>query len=187
MEFRVAEYKDYEAIAQLQARSWKANYRGMVSDDYLDDDVFNDKRLIWQTRLTNPPLNQHVVLAEENHVLVGMICVFGNHDFEKGTFIDSLHVNPAYQHRGIGSELLRMAALWQLHYFENTGIYLEVIEDNTQAIEFYKDIGGIVLDDKKIAKIPGNDNSEVIDTIIAWPSAETLLKALQAVLIQHSA
>lgn len=65
MELRLAEYKDYERIAQLHVDSWKRHYRGVLSDAYLDSEAIDDKLLIWQTRLTNPPFNQHIVLAEE--------------------------------------------------------------------------------------------------------------------------
>ena len=62
MEIRVAEYKDYERIAQLHADSWKIYYRGILADQYLDQDVLEDRSVIWQTRLINPPFNQHVLL-----------------------------------------------------------------------------------------------------------------------------
>lgn len=65
MELRLAEYKDYERIAQLHADSWKRHYRGILTNTYLDSEAIDDKLLIWQTRLTNPPFNQHIVLAEE--------------------------------------------------------------------------------------------------------------------------
>ncbi len=65
MDLRLAEYKDYERIAHLHADSWKRHYRGILSDNYLDKEAIDDKLLIWQTRLTNPPFNQHIVLAEE--------------------------------------------------------------------------------------------------------------------------
>lgn len=65
MELRLAEYKGYERIAQLHADSWKRHYRGILTNTYLDSEAIDDKLLIWQTRLTNPPFNQHIVLAEE--------------------------------------------------------------------------------------------------------------------------
>ncbi|MCV5276105.1 N-acetyltransferase, partial [Escherichia coli] len=81
MDLRLAEYKDYERIAQLHADSWKRHYRGILTNTYLDSEAIDDKLLIWQTRLTNPPFNQHIVLAEEGGLLLGFVCVFGNHDF----------------------------------------------------------------------------------------------------------
>ena len=142
MELRVAEYKDYERIARLHADSWKCDYRGVLSDAYLDDEASDDKRLIWQTRLTNPPFNQHIVLAEEGGLLLGFICVFGNHDFERGSFIEALHVDNSYRRRGIGKQLLLAAAEWHQQYFQSNGLYLEVVSQNTLAIEFYLHIGG---------------------------------------------
>lgn len=56
MEIKVAEYCDYERIAQLHAQSWRTHYQGILGKEYLDNDVLEDRLLIWQTRLINPPL-----------------------------------------------------------------------------------------------------------------------------------
>ncbi|QSA20557.1 N-acetyltransferase, partial [Vibrio furnissii] len=91
MEIKVAEYSDFERIAHLHALSWQINYANILDKDYLDNEALQDRLLIWQTRLTNPPFNQHILLIEDEGVLCGFICAFGNHDFEKGTIIESLH------------------------------------------------------------------------------------------------
>ncbi|NOH97509.1 GNAT family N-acetyltransferase [Vibrio sp. 99-70-13A1] len=142
MEIRVAEYKDYERIAQLHADSWKKYYRGILDDEYLDNDVLDDRSVIWQTRLINPPFNQHVLLIEEGGLLIGFLCAFGNHSFERGTFIDALHVDSNFHGRGAGKRLLAELTDWLQHYFNDSGLYLEVMSANTQAVEFYQSIGG---------------------------------------------
>gem|GEM_PF-1761728 len=51
MQFRAAEYGDYPAIACLHAKSWQGHYQGILSDDYLDHCVLEDKQVaegIWQ-------------------------------------------------------------------------------------------------------------------------------------------
>ena len=94
MEIRIAEYSDFERIAALHVRSWKTHYQGLLKQDYLDNEALPDRLVIWQTRLTNPPFNQHILLLEENEKLIGFICAFGNHDFERGSIIESLHIDP---------------------------------------------------------------------------------------------
>ncbi len=171
MDFRVAEYKDYERIAHLHAQNWKKHYRQMLTDDYLDNDVLNDKLLIWQIRLTNPPFNQHVVLIEEGGLLIGFVCLFGNHDFERGSFIDALHVDENYQGKGIGKLLLDQVADWNDRYFPDAGIYLEVNAENTAAVEFYQSVGGEELPERERQSPDGEKTTE---KIFFWKKASYL-------------
>jgi len=142
MELKVAEYSDYERIAALHAQSWKHFYQGILGKDYLDNEVTEERAAIWQTRLINPPFNQHVLLIEEGGLLCGFICAFGNHDFDKGTMIDALHIDRAYRGRGLGVKLLAEMAKWIEQYFPDNGVYVEVMKENKQAIEFYQHLGG---------------------------------------------
>lgn len=128
MEIKVAEYSDFERIAHLHALSWQINYADILDKDYLANEALQDRLLIWQTRLTNPPFNQHILLIEEGGVLCGFICAFGNHDFEKGTIIESLHIDPKHQGRGLGRLLVKEMATWIERYFPDNGVYLEVLE-----------------------------------------------------------
>lgn len=142
MEIKVAEYADYSRIAELHAQSWKYFYRGIFAQDYLNRDVFDDRALIWQTRLINPPFNQHVLIAEDKGKLCGFICAFGNHDFERGTIIDALHVDINHRGQGVGKALVTEMLQWIEQFFPDSGVYLEVIAGNDQAVEFYDHLGG---------------------------------------------
>ncbi len=180
MEFKTAEYVDYERVAYLHADSLKRHYSKILSRRYLQNDVQTEKLALWQTRLTNPPFGQHVILAEEGGLLLGFACVFGNHDFELGTFIDSLHVDGDFQRRGIGKKLLQEVANWQQHYFPERGLYLEVNVSNRDSIEFYQSIGGTLTECRKRH---ASDGTEMIEQVITWPSAEKLSAGLLAAVI----
>ncbi|MEF1291792.1 GNAT family N-acetyltransferase [Vibrio sp. M260118] len=142
MELKAAEYSDYERISALHAQSWKHFYKGILGKDFLENEVDEERAAIWQTRLINPPFNQHVLLIEEGGLLCGFVCAFGNHDFEKGTMIDALHIDRAYRGRGLGVKLLAEMAKWIAQYFPDNGVYVEVMKENKQAIEFYQHLGG---------------------------------------------
>src|SRR6266508_4697686 len=70
---RDASKRDIEAIAALHADSWRRHYRGAYSDEFLDGDIFADRRAVWTDRLAAPelPANQCTILAECDDVLVG--------------------------------------------------------------------------------------------------------------------
>ena len=70
MDFKVAVYGDYERIASLHTQSWKMFYQGFLAPQYLDHEIMAERRVIWQTRLINPPFNQHVLMLEEG----GLLC-----------------------------------------------------------------------------------------------------------------
>lgn len=175
MEIKVAEYSDFERIAVLHARSWQINYAGILDKDYLDHEVLDDRRLIWQARLTNPSFNQHILLIEERGILCGFICAFGNHDFEKGTNIESLHIDPEYKGRGLGSVLIKEMAQWLEKYFPEQGVYLEVAEQNQPAVDFYDHIGGERLAEK-MWNAPGG--SELPEWIYSWKTPQALMQAV---------
>ncbi len=177
MELKVAEYSDYQRIAELHAKSWQKHYQGILGRDYLEEEVLNDRLVIWQTRLINPPFNQHVLLLEENGQLCGFICAFGNHDFEKGTIIDALHVDDAYRGKGLGVRLIEEMAKWIEQYFSETGVYLEVMKKNKQAIEFYEHIGGEHTLERLWESPCGNQLPELVYT---WNSASELRKSLHS-------
>ncbi len=176
MELRQAEYQDYAKIAQLHAKSWQEHYRGIVTDAYLDKFAADDRLVMWQTRLTNPSFNQSVLVLEEGDTLCGFICVYGNHNIDNGTIIDNLHVDSAYQGHGLGTKLMLEAAKWTQKYFPDSGLYLEVLDENVAAKQFYLALGGTVSHNSHWNSPCG---SNVEECIIVWPSPQTLLEKAQ--------
>lgn len=175
MEIRIAKYNDYEDIAKLHAESWRLNYKNVMDATYLKEAVQEDWTLIWQTRLINPPMNQHVLLVEDMGVLCGFICVFGNHDFEKGSIIESLHIAPNYQGRGLGHLLVKEVIEWIAQYFPDSGVYSEVMDQNKQAIEFYDHLGGQHNSERVWHAPSGNDIDE---WVITWDTPQAILSAV---------
>ncbi len=144
MQIREAEFKDYSAIAHLHAISWQRFYQGMMAADYLEQQVFDDHLAIWQTRLTNPPLNQGIlVLENDEQQICGFVCLYGNHNFDYGTLIDNLHVAADYRAQGYGKQLIKAAGQWADKYFASVGIYLEVLQQNLPAKMFYQTVGAV--------------------------------------------
>lgn len=176
MDIRVAQYSDYEQIAHLHASSWKVNYQGIMDDDYLSNEVEDDRKLIWQTRLINPPINQHVLVIEDHGKFCGFICAFGNHDFEKGSIIESLHIAPEYQGLGLKSMLVKGMLDWIEHYFPDSGVYTEIVKQNTEAQEFYDHLGGTHSTDK-IWHTPGG--VDIAEDVYTWSTPQAIIQAME--------
>jgi ribosomal protein S18 acetylase RimI-like enzyme len=138
---RAATQADAPAVAALHAESWRFAYRGAYSDEYLDGPVFEDRARVWNERLSSPPANQYVVLAEDADGLVGFACAYGAEDERWGTLVDNLHVRPALHRSGIGRRLLAEVAAWNLVEYPGSGVYLWVLAQNARAQAFYQHLG----------------------------------------------
>jgi ribosomal protein S18 acetylase RimI-like enzyme len=142
VQYRPASYSDAEGVAVLHAENWRRAYRGNFRDEYLDGDVFSERRKVWDSRLRHPAANQCVCVAVQSARVVGFVCVFGAHDSEWGSFIDNLHVHADMGRLGIGSALMRKAGSWLCSEFPNERAYLFVWEFNP-ARALYERLGGL--------------------------------------------
>lgn len=139
--FRAAVKNDYKAIAALHAKSWQQNYRGVFSDHFLDNEVLNDRLVVWKNRLENPKDNQFIQVVEIENSCAAFICGNIDDDLEYGTLIDNLHVDSKFIGQQIGKKLMIDAARF-LEEKDKASMYLWVLADNTKAIKFYERIGG---------------------------------------------
>ena len=95
MQIRPAEASDMDTVAALHAASWRASYRGMLPDAYLDNEVGDDVQRQWQGAVIAP---NDVVLVASDPNIVGFIAVWCRPD----PFIDNLHVDPQRRSEGVG-------------------------------------------------------------------------------------
>ncbi len=140
--YRFAQSADATAIAALHTQSWRTTYRGILQDAYLDGPIGEERYSVWQKRLSEPVVNQLILLAEEEGQLRGFVCLFIDEDPQLGTFIDNLHVSPALKGQGIGAGLMREAVRQVVPQATLPGFHLAVYEANTSAIQFYERMGG---------------------------------------------
>jgi len=170
--FRHAQKSDQKAIAHLHAKSWQENYRGSVSDHYLDNEVNAERLSIWEKRFSNTKKNQIVFIAEQDNQLCGFVCLYLNDDPKWGTLIDNIHVTQNKKGEGIGKKLMHMAAEQIIARSKNSTMYLWVIAENTNAIKFYEHRGGKQVE-RTIAKMP--DGSDVSVIRFTWDDVLTLI------------
>ena len=140
--FRPATAADSEAVAALHVASWRDNYRGSLSDAYLDGPIETERRRVWRELLDHPRAGQIVVLAEIQDALTGFICAFADHDERWGTLIDNLHVAATAKGRGLGRQLMGRLARHLIHIQSRRPVHLYVLDANHAARAFYGRIGG---------------------------------------------
>jgi ribosomal protein S18 acetylase RimI-like enzyme len=142
IDYRYATADDAKAIAHLHARSWQQHYAGIWSEEYLKGPVVTDRLEVWQRRFDAPADNQQIIIAESDHTLVGFTCIFINDDDQYGTLLDNLHVSSAFHGKGIGRQLMAVAAKLANEQSQSSSLYLWVLEDNHAARSFYERLQG---------------------------------------------
>ena len=134
-----AEPSDYPRIARLHALSWQSAYRGIVSDEYLDGDVFSDRLDFWKKQIASGIAEgQSGFLACDG----GEERAFGwirlDADPIWGCAIENLHVHP----QGIGRRLMAACAGRIAKARPGSPLFLFVLEANHPAVGFYESLGG---------------------------------------------
>lgn len=163
---------DHQRIAQLHAKSWQHNYGHSFDAHYLRHDVLEDRLQVWEERLRQPAPSQHVILLEDEDILLGFVCLFLDDSERWGTYIDNLHVDPGHYNSGYGAVLLREVAKYVLKHCPDSGLYLWVLDKNTKGIQFYLRMKGI-RHEQKTFENPGGGASIAIR--IAWQDPRVLI------------
>lgn len=141
MRIRVAQAHDALGIASLHVSSWRAAYRGMLSNTYLDGPVETERAQLWRSRFAQPAANQYVVVAETQEQIVGFACAYGAEDPTWGTLLENLHVAHEYRRRGIGARLMAQVASWSTCAHPSASLHLWVLKPNLPARSFYQVLG----------------------------------------------
>lgn len=133
---------DFKAIATLHTDNWRRNYRGILSDKYLDDELEEDRLNVWYERLHSPANNQIITIATQDGTFAGFCCLYLDDDPVFGSLIDNLHVSSDLQRSGIGKTLVADCAEKVYRKAELKKMYLWVFEANVNARIVYERIGG---------------------------------------------
>jgi ribosomal protein S18 acetylase RimI-like enzyme len=179
LRLRPARPEDASAIAALHADSWRRHYRGAFSDAFLDGDVAADRMAVWNDRLGGVSDRQHILLAEQEGVVVGFAHTILEEDPTWGAFLENLHVAFGHQRRGIGAGLLRLSAKTVADLTPGSGLYLWVLEQNRPAQAFYEALGGRCVQRGEVQPpggVPARLNGSPARLRYTWPEPRDLLR-----------
>jgi ribosomal protein S18 acetylase RimI-like enzyme len=123
---RAATLADARAIADVHVASWRAGYRGLMPDAYLDGLAVADRVALWETILVD---GVTVVLIAPGEPIAGFVA------FNPSTGeIGALYVDPTRFRTGVGSALLAAA---HERLAEHPEVVLWVLDGNEAARAFY--------------------------------------------------
>jgi ribosomal protein S18 acetylase RimI-like enzyme len=137
---REAEPKDARDIAEIHVRSWRAAYRGQLTDEFLDGLNVEDRLEMHRLALEHPPAEYRMWLAEEGGRAIGFAVTGKSEDAdadERTAELFAIYLDPDHVGTGLGRQMLshavddlrgrgfRTATLW-------------VLETNESARRFYE-------------------------------------------------
>src|SRR5450755_1085928 len=145
MTIRAAGLADAVAIAQLHSHSWQTAYRGILSDDFLQGPLPENRRALWHSRLLEADRADQIVLVDEQGGAIrGFACAFLEADPEWGCLLDNLHVVPDLKGQGLGRQLMAAVAAHVWRSSSCGRLHLWAYEQNLAARRFYERLGGTI-------------------------------------------
>jgi ribosomal protein S18 acetylase RimI-like enzyme len=145
---RTATTADLATIADIHASSWRAAYRGILADAFLDGDLLEDRKARWSGIAERKGPRDHLLVATDQAGAVGFIAgwtssALGCED-GYGLYIDNLHVKPDLRGNRYGERLFRALAKNATDNASaaNFSAYLWLLDGNAPAHRFYHRLGG---------------------------------------------
>ena len=169
IKYDLASPADAEEIALLHALSWQRHYRNIYSENYLQYQVVEERRKIWQERFSKENEDRMIIKVMDLDKIIGFACTFLDEDPTYGALVDNLHVLSEYQGNGIGKKLLNKSSEWVMQCRNDYGIYLYVLAKNYPACAFYKNLGA-KMSEPFLYKNPTGTEDDVIRC--SWQATE---------------
>lgn len=147
VQVRPADLQDAQAIAQVRVDSWRATYRSMIPDSYLDAMRVEDSTALWERILSAPQgANRMVFVAESEIGVIGFAAgmLLGEEKFGCNAELTGIYLKPEAQRMGLGRRLVRAVANACVER-DASGMLVWVISANQGARLFYEKIGGELL------------------------------------------
>ena len=136
---------DAAAIARLHVATWRAGYRGIMADAFLDSIDGDERAQRWRLLLEDDENPARTLIASDGDRLLGFGTVGSSHDDDvpagEGE-LRALYVDSAAWRSGVGS-VLHAACLAGLRRQGCTHASLWVLEANDRARGFYQALGWV--------------------------------------------
>lgn len=142
---RTAGPADAAAIAALHVRSWRAVYRGILPDAYLDGPADLERLEYWRGTLGHADPSDLILVLVAPDGLRGFTACRMPCEDGYDACIDNLHIDPDRRGGGFGRTLLGVAA-GMLAARGARNVFLWLFDGNDAAGRFYARLGGVVTD-----------------------------------------
>ncbi|MEO8303083.1 MAG: GNAT family N-acetyltransferase [Betaproteobacteria bacterium] len=171
---RRASAGDAPAIARVRVDSWRATYRGMIPDAYLDGMQVDASTAIWDRVLTAGPNTTSVFVAERAGEVVGFAsgAMLKEQKHDHDTELVAIYLRREFQRAGMGRQLVGAVVDAQVAHGA-TGLLTWVIAGNKPARAFYERLGGLLLIEQPFEW----DGMNLIEAGYGWRNLSALAEA----------
>ncbi len=138
---RYAKLEDAKALGEIHSKSWKIAYKGMISDEILNNITSEKRERYFEKALSNKWEEDALIFLEDK--AVGFICIGKCRDEDRDEFygeIWGIYLLPEFFNKGIGYELIK----WGIKELKDRNykrVTLWVLEENLKARRFYEKVG----------------------------------------------
>src|SRR4051794_7355161 len=136
---RPAQPDDAAAIARVRVESWRATYRGMIPDAYLDGMTIEASTALWHRVLAAAPNTTNTFVAERDGAVrgfsAGLMLAEPKHGLDAE--LTAIYVVQEEQRTGLGRQLLGAVTAAQ-RALGASGLIVWVIAANRKARAFYE-------------------------------------------------
>lgn len=146
---REATLEDAKDIAKIIFESWKVTYRGIISDEYLDNMSFEERINKWK-RMLSDERKSYTKVSIQDGVINGVIRFGNSEDMVENCTgeIYALYVDINKKRNGIGKSLFECAK--NILKEKHKNVILWCAKENYPSIEFYKKMGGEIITERTI-------------------------------------
>ena len=171
---RPAAVADARAIAQVRVDAWRATYRGMIPDAYLDGMSVDASETLWLRVLSAPNRVAAVFVAEDATGIVGFASGHRLAEPKLGfdAELSAVYLAPSAQRAGTGARMVATVAA-TLSSLGATGLIAWVIAANRRARAFYEALGGELLQEQPFQW----DGMDLVEAGYGWRDLSALAVA----------
>lgn len=142
---RNAVLEDAKAIADAHVSAWHKAYRGIISDQFLDEKMtVENGESVWQMRLNQKPVDTTkniFLVAEKEGQVIAFACAGEKESSNQSLYLKCLYVHPKHWRSGAGTQLFETVKLLAKERgFKE--VYLHVLSENYLGRDFYDKMGG---------------------------------------------
>jgi GNAT superfamily N-acetyltransferase len=171
---RQAAVSDAPAIARVRIESWRATYRGLIPDAYLDGMQVDASTALWERVLAANAAAASVFVLTNDDVVCGFAA--GNRLTEPRYAMDAelsaVYLQRDYQRAGLGHRLVG-AVVDAQRAQGATGLIVWTIAGNKPARAFYEQLGGALLVEQPFQW----DGMDLVEAGYGWSDLPALAAA----------
>lgn len=144
-EIRLNRLEDQEQMAHIKVDGWRNAYDNIVSSKYLK--ALDYKQQTERYIASFEEFKDLVLVAVKGDEVLGYSCFNIKEDEKYDSELVSLYIKPDCLNKGIGSSLFK-ETVKRLHEKKCKNMIIWCFKDNNNAQKFYKDMGGVKVEDK---------------------------------------